>query len=353
MVTISSEPCRDTEPHQRLAKWEVLVNMKSSCFNVYYNIGNILDMYARSSHFASCSLECRNFQTQLLPIDLSLATSQIKFGWKYGQPLVQNTIKIFANKMLENYNLRQWSIIRNEQNNNRVVFVFYKHYLKLLIWINNYFNKLLKLSGNYGFPCQPVGLVYQQWKGLYTDLHNMFCIFTGYRKEVKVPGCHIEYVKMNACRGYCMTYSFLSDAATLERSGGTQLFTSHGSCCSITSTHDVSLHSVHASGTQFPEWKRFSLNQAAGFVTGRPLPYIVVQSPTAANWNFVWENSMQLAWPDISQFWVWITDRSIYANSTTTLYFLSTLPNNERFITSKIVHILGVNKIYWTVFILD
>ncbi|XP_033629803.1 thyrostimulin alpha-2 subunit-like [Asterias rubens] len=65
------------------------------------------------------------------------------------------------------------------------------------------------------------------------------CHLVGYRKEVRVPGCHIEYVKMNACRGYCMTYSFLSDTATLERSGGTQLFTSHGSCCSITSTHDV------------------------------------------------------------------------------------------------------------------
>ncbi|XP_022087666.1 thyrostimulin alpha-2 subunit-like [Acanthaster planci] len=65
------------------------------------------------------------------------------------------------------------------------------------------------------------------------------CHLVGYQKEVRIPGCHTAWVRMNACRGYCMTYSFLSDSATLERSGGTQLFTSHGSCCVITSTHDV------------------------------------------------------------------------------------------------------------------
>ncbi|XP_072038369.1 thyrostimulin alpha-2 subunit-like [Amphiura filiformis] len=65
------------------------------------------------------------------------------------------------------------------------------------------------------------------------------CHLVGYKKEVRIPGCHSASVAMNACRGFCMTYSFPSDTDTLVRSQGYKLVTSHGSCCTIKSTHDV------------------------------------------------------------------------------------------------------------------
>ncbi|XP_033105435.1 thyrostimulin alpha-2 subunit-like [Anneissia japonica] len=67
------------------------------------------------------------------------------------------------------------------------------------------------------------------------------CHVVGYTKEVRIPGCHVEYVQMNACRGYCMSYSFLSSQDTLQRSGGLQVFSSYGSCCTIGQTHDVNI----------------------------------------------------------------------------------------------------------------
>nr|ASK86248.1 glycoprotein hormone alpha-2.2 precursor [Ophionotus victoriae] len=65
------------------------------------------------------------------------------------------------------------------------------------------------------------------------------CHLVGYTKEVKIPGCYTATVAMNACRGFCMTYSFPSDKDTLDRSNGDKYLTSHGSCCTIKSTHDV------------------------------------------------------------------------------------------------------------------
>ncbi|XP_077861716.1 thyrostimulin alpha-2 subunit-like [Saccoglossus kowalevskii] len=67
------------------------------------------------------------------------------------------------------------------------------------------------------------------------------CHLVGYVKTVRVPGCHEEEVRMNACRGYCTSYSYLSSPATLEASGGTHIFTAKGSCCTIDETHNVAV----------------------------------------------------------------------------------------------------------------
>ncbi|XP_070577705.1 thyrostimulin alpha-2 subunit-like [Ptychodera flava] len=78
--------------------------------------------------------------------------------------------------------------------------------------------------------CQPVP--YWQQPG---------CHLVGYVKKVRVPECHEEQVRMNACRGYCTSYSYLSSPETLEASGGTHVFTAKGSCCTIERTHDVAV----------------------------------------------------------------------------------------------------------------
>lgn len=65
------------------------------------------------------------------------------------------------------------------------------------------------------------------------------CRLLGYEQLIEIPGCRSERIRMNACRGYCMTYSFPSNLYTLFLSGGDHVLTSHGSCCTIKTTHDV------------------------------------------------------------------------------------------------------------------
>ncbi|XP_072036703.1 thyrostimulin alpha-2 subunit-like [Amphiura filiformis] len=67
------------------------------------------------------------------------------------------------------------------------------------------------------------------------------CHLVGYTKEVRVPGCHMEEVPMNACRGFCLSYSYPSSLARLLESEGSQILTTTGNCCSIQETHDVNV----------------------------------------------------------------------------------------------------------------
>lgn len=71
-------------------------------------------------------------------------------------------------------------------------------------------------------------------------MYDFFSFLSGYKQLVEIPGCRAEEIRMNACRGYCMTYSFPSNVYTLFLSGGNHVLTSHGSCCTIKTTHDVS-----------------------------------------------------------------------------------------------------------------
>ncbi|XP_071503449.1 thyrostimulin alpha-2 subunit-like [Diadema antillarum] len=65
------------------------------------------------------------------------------------------------------------------------------------------------------------------------------CHLVGFTKKVEIPGCYVEMVPMNACKGYCNSYSYPSDLVTLLSSGGQHEFTTYGRCCSIKDTHKV------------------------------------------------------------------------------------------------------------------
>ncbi|XP_038073389.1 thyrostimulin alpha-2 subunit-like [Patiria miniata] len=61
------------------------------------------------------------------------------------------------------------------------------------------------------------------------------CHLVGYREIASASGCHMVAFQMNACRGYCLSYSSLSPYGA----PGDKLYETRGSCCSIRSTHDV------------------------------------------------------------------------------------------------------------------
>ncbi|NP_001268682.1 glycoprotein hormone alpha-2 isoform X1 [Strongylocentrotus purpuratus] len=82
------------------------------------------------------------------------------------------------------------------------------------------------------------------WLPMLTHAHyweSPGCHLVGYTKKVRIPGCRETKVQMNACRGFCQSYSYPSNLATLQNSDYTQIFTTHGSCCSIATTHDVNI----------------------------------------------------------------------------------------------------------------
>ncbi|XP_071801535.1 thyrostimulin alpha-2 subunit-like isoform X2 [Asterias amurensis] len=63
------------------------------------------------------------------------------------------------------------------------------------------------------------------------------CHLVGYSTLVQIPGCHKTRVDMNACRGYCVTYTLLS---TFNQIVSNNIrYSSRGTCCAIGDTHDV------------------------------------------------------------------------------------------------------------------
>ncbi|XP_071503446.1 thyrostimulin alpha-2 subunit-like [Diadema setosum] len=79
------------------------------------------------------------------------------------------------------------------------------------------------------------------------------CHLVGYTKRVRIPTCRETKVQMNACRGFCQSYSYPSDWATIQSSGGRQIFTTHGSCCSIASTHDIKIRLQCEDGFEYTD----------------------------------------------------------------------------------------------------
>ncbi|NP_001268687.1 glycoprotein hormone alpha-2 isoform X1 [Strongylocentrotus purpuratus] len=65
------------------------------------------------------------------------------------------------------------------------------------------------------------------------------CHLVGFTQKVEIPGCYVEMVAMNACRGFCNSYSYTSEWTTLVASQGRQKFTTYGRCCAIKDTHEV------------------------------------------------------------------------------------------------------------------
>ncbi|XP_078000831.1 thyrostimulin alpha-2 subunit-like [Glandiceps talaboti] len=90
------------------------------------------------------------------------------------------------------------------------------------------------------------------------------CHIVGYIKKMKIPGCREQEVRMNACRGYCRSYSYLSAPATLEASGGTHVFTSKGSCCSIEKTHDIQVTLECENGLEYEDVYKSAKTCACG-----------------------------------------------------------------------------------------
>ncbi|XP_022087619.1 thyrostimulin alpha-2 subunit-like [Acanthaster planci] len=62
------------------------------------------------------------------------------------------------------------------------------------------------------------------------------CHLVGFVKVATIPGCHTVRFHMNACRGYCLSYSILAPYSLMS---GSRIFKSVGNCCSIQDTHDV------------------------------------------------------------------------------------------------------------------
>lgn len=91
----------------------------------------------------------------------------------------------------------------------------------------------------FAFVCLLLGSFFPRGTTAETSWRRPGCHLLGFKKLVEIPGCRSAEIHINACRGYCMTYSFPSDIHTLFLSGGNHVLTSHGSCCTIKTTHDI------------------------------------------------------------------------------------------------------------------
>lgn len=65
------------------------------------------------------------------------------------------------------------------------------------------------------------------------------CHLVGFSKLIEVDDCRTVTVIVNACRGYCLSYSYPSDYERYISGNGQQSVTSTGTCCSVHRTHDV------------------------------------------------------------------------------------------------------------------
>jgi len=90
------------------------------------------------------------------------------------------------------------------------------------------------------------------------------CHLVGYKTTVKVDGCHEEEINMNACRGFCTSYSIISPQEILDASGGTHVFTSRGSCCTIDETHKIYVTLQCENGKQYRDYFRSAKSCTCG-----------------------------------------------------------------------------------------
>ncbi|XP_067942561.1 thyrostimulin alpha-2 subunit-like [Watersipora subatra] len=66
------------------------------------------------------------------------------------------------------------------------------------------------------------------------------CNLVGHQRRIKVPGCLPVVVTLNACIGYCNSYT-IPMTADLRRAFPGFVMLTHGKCCSIAQTHDVTV----------------------------------------------------------------------------------------------------------------
>lgn len=69
--------------------------------------------------------------------------------------------------------------------------------------------------------------------------YKIIFYFQGFVKTIETPGCLDATVQLNACSGYCESFSF---PQIVGDSGGLRVVM-RGSCCSMVETHDVSIFS--------------------------------------------------------------------------------------------------------------
>nr|BAH57330.1 glycoprotein hormone alpha 2-like protein [Branchiostoma belcheri] len=89
------------------------------------------------------------------------------------------------------------------------------------------------------------------------------CRLAGYIKRIAMPWCHTATVLINACRGHCESQTSLSSYATVQASGGQQVYTTRGSCCTIATTHQVSFNVVCWNGV-----RTYTIESAASCACG-------------------------------------------------------------------------------------
>ncbi|KAK2189025.1 hypothetical protein NP493_110g05021 [Ridgeia piscesae] len=66
------------------------------------------------------------------------------------------------------------------------------------------------------------------------------CHLVGNTRTIYIPGCVAFHVTTNACRGFCSSFAFPSTSATLQNNP-LHVITSRAECCTIDTTHDVTV----------------------------------------------------------------------------------------------------------------
>ncbi|XP_071834209.1 thyrostimulin alpha-2 subunit-like isoform X2 [Apostichopus japonicus] len=67
------------------------------------------------------------------------------------------------------------------------------------------------------------------------------CHLVGFAKLIELDNCRTATVPVNACRGFCLSYSYPSDYERYITSNQRQRVITTGTCCSIIRTHDVNV----------------------------------------------------------------------------------------------------------------
>ncbi|KAI0239222.1 Thyrostimulin alpha-2 subunit [Lamellibrachia satsuma] len=66
------------------------------------------------------------------------------------------------------------------------------------------------------------------------------CHRLGNTRRIYIPGCVAFHVTTNACRGFCTSFAFPSTSSTLHNNP-LHVITSRAECCTIDTTHDVTV----------------------------------------------------------------------------------------------------------------
>ena len=82
---------------------------------------------------------------------------------------------------------------------------------------------------------------------MFLEFELSFCLFvvvaTAVSIPISIPGCVEFPLRLNACRGFCVSYSVPSGEET-RFFNPSQVITSVGQCCNIMETEDVSIYVI-------------------------------------------------------------------------------------------------------------